>query len=277
MITTNLESEDRPAALVGVNRGGKLHRKQPAQGTHRGANQCNSGANHPHGPWPVPSPSSVAPVSAASETCTEGESHPSSVAATSTGAVSAPTTSSSSNWTSSIASVGSSTGISSGVSTSVSSATSTSSPAVIPIPHPSSASGIASYRSSHGHSSGFHHSSAASGYRSSTRVSSSSTATPTPTGKCSYWLDDVKHQGIAAFNADPATYQVYRNVKDFGAKGDGVTDDTDAINSAISFGDRCTPGSCNSTTTTPAVVYFPPGTYIISSSIIDYYYTQLIG
>lgn len=34
---------------------------------------------------------------------------------------------------------------------------------------------------------------------------------------------------------------------------------------------------CQSTTTTPAVVYFPTGTYLISSSIIDYYITQIIG
>lgn len=32
-----------------------------------------------------------------------------------------------------------------------------------------------------------------------------------------------------------------------------------------------------STTTTPAVVYFPSGTYLISSSIVPYYFTQLIG
>lgn len=36
-------------------------------------------------------------------------------------------------------------------------------------------------------------------------------------------------------------------------------------------------GGCPSTTTSPAVVYFPAGTYLISSSIIDYYLTQLIG
>lgn len=32
-----------------------------------------------------------------------------------------------------------------------------------------------------------------------------------------------------------------------------------------------------STTTTPAVVYFPTGTYLISSSIVPYYFTMLIG
>ncbi|GAB7348730.1 hypothetical protein MBLNU459_g7467t1 [Dothideomycetes sp. NU459] len=100
---------------------------------------------------------------------------------------------------------------------------------------------------------------------------------PFPTETCAYWLEDIKHQGIAAFNPDPATYQVFRNVKDFGAKGDGVTDDTAAIQSAISSGGRCAPGSCQSTTTTPAIVYFPAGTYMISHSIIDYYYTQIIG
>jgi glucan 1,3-beta-glucosidase len=114
----------------------------------------------------------------------------------------------------------------------------------------------------------------------------------------SYWYENISHQGISAFG--PSGYQVFRNVKDYGARGwsqrtsmemcryanikvcqgDGVTDDTAAINLAISAsvnnGVRCGQG-CASTTTTPAVVYFPAGTYLISSSIMDYYYTQLIG
>lgn len=100
---------------------------------------------------------------------------------------------------------------------------------------------------------------------------------PGPTATCDYWLEDIKHQGIAAFNPSPSTYQVFRNVKDFGAKGDGVTDDTAAIQNAISSGGRCAPGSCASTTVTPAIVYFPTGVYMISASLIDYYYTQVIG
>ncbi|KAK4697861.1 hypothetical protein P7C71_g259, partial [Lecanoromycetidae sp. Uapishka_2] len=91
-----------------------------------------------------------------------------------------------------------------------------------------------------------------------------------------YWYETITHQGVAAFNTN-TTYTVFRNVKSYGAKGDGVTDDTAAINKAISDGNRCAPGSCASSTTSPAVVYFPAGTYLISSSILDYYYTQLIG
>jgi glucan 1,3-beta-glucosidase len=56
-----------------------------------------------------------------------------------------------------------------------------------------------------------------------------------------------------------------------------VTDDTAAINAAISAGGRNGPSSGQTTTTTPAIVYFPAGTYIVSTSIIDYYFTQLIG
>ncbi|TFK36999.1 exo-beta-1,3-glucanase [Crucibulum laeve] len=92
-----------------------------------------------------------------------------------------------------------------------------------------------------------------------------------------FWLESIKHQGISAFNSNPSGYQVFRNVKDFGAKGDGTTDDTAAINNAITAGNRCGGGSCPSSTVTPALVYFPKGTYLVSAPIIAYYYTQLIG
>lgn len=55
-----------------------------------------------------------------------------------------------------------------------------------------------------------------------------------------------------------------------------MTDDTDAINKAMSSGNRCGEG-CDSSTVTPALVYFPKGTYMVSKPIIQYYYTQMIG
>ncbi|TVY25611.1 Glucan 1,3-beta-glucosidase [Lachnellula hyalina] len=89
-----------------------------------------------------------------------------------------------------------------------------------------------------------------------------------------YWYEGITHQGISAFGA--SGYVVYRNVKDYGALGDGSTDDTAAINKAIIDGGRCGQG-CSSSTTTPAVIYFPAGTYVISSPINPAYFTQLIG
>ena len=92
----------------------------------------------------------------------------------------------------------------------------------------------------------------------------------------SYWVANIQRNGQAAFNPN-SNYVIYRNVKDFGAVGDGVTDDTAAINEAIATGNRCGGGDCDSTTITPAIVYFPPGTYLVSTPIIQYYYTQLHG
>ncbi|KAF2125602.1 glycoside hydrolase family 55 protein [Dothidotthia symphoricarpi CBS 119687] len=72
------------------------------------------------------------------------------------------------------------------------------------------------------------------------------------------------------------SYKFFRNVKDYGAKGDGTTDDTEAINRAASEGNRCGQG-CAGTSTLGALVYFPPGTYLVSEPIIQYYYTQFVG
>jgi glucan 1,3-beta-glucosidase len=56
---------------------------------------------------------------------------------------------------------------------------------------------------------------------SSTSKSIAPVATPetAAVGATPYWLELINHQGISAFNSNPSSYQVFRNVKDFGAKG----------------------------------------------------------
>ncbi|GLB40558.1 putative glycoside hydrolase family 55 protein [Lyophyllum shimeji] len=92
-----------------------------------------------------------------------------------------------------------------------------------------------------------------------------------------YWMQTIKRNGTSPFNPNTGGYKVYRNVKDYGAKGDGVTDDSAAINSAITDGSRCGNGTCHSSTVVPALVYFPAGTYLVSVPILPYYYTALVG
>ena len=90
-----------------------------------------------------------------------------------------------------------------------------------------------------------------------------------------YWMSEIPRRGKVAYGTN-SSYVIWRNVMDYGAKGDGKTDDTDAINNATADGNRCGLG-CDSQTTVPAIVYFPPGTYMVSRPLIQYYYTQFIG
>lgn len=89
-----------------------------------------------------------------------------------------------------------------------------------------------------------------------------------------YWFSQIKRQGKVAYGN--SSYIIWRNVQDYGAKGDGITDDTDAINNASADGSRCGLG-CDSSTVLPAIVYFPAGTYLVSAPLIQYYYTQFVG
>ncbi|WPH01842.1 Hypothetical protein R9X50_00469600 [Acrodontium crateriforme] len=90
----------------------------------------------------------------------------------------------------------------------------------------------------------------------------------------SYWLESLGSKGIMPLAG--SDFEFFRNVKDYGAVGDGSTDDTVAINKAASDGPVC--GSdCGSTTVHGTVVYFPPGTYLVSSPIVQYYHQQFIG
>lgn len=96
------------------------------------------------------------------------------------------------------------------------------------------------------------------------------------TAASDWWFGNIERTGRVPFGTNN-NYPVFRNVKDYGATGDGRTDDTAAINAAITAGGgRCGLG-CKSSTNTPALVYFPPGTYLVSSPILGYYYTHIVG
>jgi glucan 1,3-beta-glucosidase len=84
----------------------------------------------------------------------------------------------------------------------------------------SSASTIYTPASSQVHSAPGHgHSVSAVPYPTS-KNNTSPKPSPTGTPGCApYWQENIKHQGLASFNPDPESYQVFRNVKEFGAKG----------------------------------------------------------
>lgn len=91
----------------------------------------------------------------------------------------------------------------------------------------------------------------------------------------SYWLANVDHSQDTVWGGS-SDYTVWRDVTKYGATGNGVTDDTAAIQKAILDGNRCGWG-CNQSTTSPAIIYFPAGTYLVSGALNLAYYTQLIG
>ncbi|KZL70356.1 exo-beta-D-glucanase, partial [Colletotrichum tofieldiae] len=82
----------------------------------------------------------------------------------------------------------------------------------------------------------------------------------------SYWMESIARKGAVPWGEDHS-YAVFRNVLDYGAAGNGVTDDTAANKRAMDDGRRCGE-KCNESTVKNAIVYFPPGTYLISSSVI---------
>ncbi|KAJ6556359.1 pectate lyase superfamily protein-domain-containing protein [Mycena capillaripes] len=99
---------------------------------------------------------------------------------------------------------------------------------------------------------------------------------PSASASDAFWMGNggLHTLGKSAYNPG---YKVWRNVKvDYGAVGNGIADDTAAINRAISDGGRCGQG-CKSSSITPAIVYFPPGTYRITKPIVPFYFTSLVG
>jgi len=63
----------------------------------------------------------------------------------------------------------------------------------------------------------------------------------------------------------------FRNVRDYGAKGDGINDDTQAFIRALEE------GRGHEREKTPANVYVPPGTYLVSDTLIVWRATMLAG
>ncbi|KAH8817280.1 putative exo-beta-1,3-glucanase [Xylogone sp. PMI_703] len=92
-----------------------------------------------------------------------------------------------------------------------------------------------------------------------------------------WWYEEIDHNGISPFIANGSSWKVFRNVKDYGAKGDGKTDDSAAIQAAINDGGRGAGGNGFGTTGAPAVVYFPSGTYLMGGSVQSWVDTMLVG
>ena len=70
-------------------------------------------------------------------------------------------------------------------------------------------------------------------------------------------LDSITPAANSSARARPAARPGSFNVKDFGAKGDGVADDTSAVQSAINAATKSAGGG---------TVIFPKGTYLLNSA-----------
>jgi hypothetical protein len=71
---------------------------------------------------------------------------------------------------------------------------------------------------------------------------------------------------VAAFKTDPFVIAGYLDVTRFGAKGDGVTDNTAAFQNAL----NAASGDASGNGATSMTVYVPSGTYLISGTITGY-------
>ena len=100
------------------------------------------------------------------------------------------------------------------------------------------------------------------------KVKTDDVATPDP--GCESWYDRAQHG------------RIWRSVTDAqfagGARGDGIHDDTAAIQAAIDYRRddddlKLTPGLGKA----PAVVYVPSGRYLVSDTLVLWFYTHLMG
>jgi glucan 1,3-beta-glucosidase len=101
----------------------------------------------------------------------------------------------------------------------------------------------------------------------------------TQTNSKEFWYEEIHNNGISPFIPDGDSWPVFRNVKSFRAEGDGLTDDSLAIQNAIDAGTNFANRSTNSLGTTgqPAVLYFPSGTYLVKKPLQLYVYTVVMG
>lgn len=104
----------------------------------------------------------------------------------------------------------------------------------------------------------------------------------TPTvAVASYWLDEQDHtgfaRGFAPFLGKDYTYPVYRNVRAYGAVGNGQHDDTNALQNAINSDGIGGNRYKNEVTTRPAEVFVPGGEYKISKTVDLRLNTILLG
>ena len=76
---------------------------------------------------------------------------------------------------------------------------------------------------------------------------------------CTTWYDTTAHGSS------------FRSVKDFGATGDGTTDDTQAIQRAISSNVGAVDQKM------PSLVYLPAGRYLINDTLVMYFHSHLVG
>ncbi|TVY17266.1 Glucan 1,3-beta-glucosidase [Lachnellula arida] len=101
-----------------------------------------------------------------------------------------------------------------------------------------------------------------------------------------FWREAMTHNGRPGYlnSDDAALYSVWRDVRNTtfagGVVGDGISDDSGAIQAAINYGTGEVLYSRNGTaaqTTVPAIVYIPGGNYLINSSLQLPVQTMLIG
>ena len=99
-------------------------------------------------------------------------------------------------------------------------------------------------------------------------------ASPSPSESApdcaSFWYETTSHGSLPGGGG-----AVFVNAKTQGAAGDGVTDDTAAILRALNANQSGVDGS--NVSRSARVVYLPAGTYLVSDTLIVWFWTALIG